>query len=123
MPQDTQAVAPLRCYSRRPEDARIDWRQAAAQVHRLVRASTRPFDGAFTRDDDGRELRIWKARVADPGTAFCAVPGQIIDAAEAASPLIACGSGALQILEASFDDDREADCLAALMRSTRRRLQ
>ena len=37
----------LRCFPRRPEDGAIDWRAASDAVLRLVRASSRPFRGAF----------------------------------------------------------------------------
>ena len=39
----------LRCYPRRPEDARIDWAEPAMHIHRLIRASGRPFDATARR--------------------------------------------------------------------------
>ena len=41
-PQTGDPALSLRCYPRRPEDGRIDWRQPADQIHRLVRASSHP---------------------------------------------------------------------------------
>jgi methionyl-tRNA formyltransferase len=47
---------------RRPEDGRIDWARAAAEIHNLVRAVAPPFPGAFA---DIRNERWWihKTRV------------------------------------------------------------
>ena len=54
--QPTDPSLALRCYPRRPEDGRIEWNLDVAQIHRLVRASSRPFDGAFSHLDDGRRV-------------------------------------------------------------------
>lgn len=50
---------------RRPEDGRIDWSRAAAEVYNLVRAVAPPYPGAFT-ELAGRRLVVAKARLADP---------------------------------------------------------
>jgi len=47
---------------RRPEDGRIDWRQAARTVHNLVRAVAPPFPGAFT-ELQGCRLSVLKTRI------------------------------------------------------------
>lgn len=44
---------------RRPEDGRIEWRQAAEDVRNLVRAVTRPYPGAFTHAGEKRVLVWW----------------------------------------------------------------
>lgn len=51
---------------RAPEDGRISPDMAVKEVDRLVRATTRPYPGAF-RDEDDRRLRIWAGRVGQPG--------------------------------------------------------
>lgn len=43
---------------RTPEDGRLDRTMSVAEVDRLVRATTRPYPGAFI-DLNGRRLRIW----------------------------------------------------------------
>jgi methionyl-tRNA formyltransferase len=48
---------------RKPEDGRIDWQQAAAQVYNLVRAVAPPYPGAFT-DVAGQRLVVARARRA-----------------------------------------------------------
>ncbi len=46
---------------RRPEDGRIDWRCPAEQIDRLVRATTKPYPGAFT-EYAGEKLVVWQAQ-------------------------------------------------------------
>lgn len=73
----------------KPEDARIDWSRHASQVRNQIRGLN-PAPGAFTTLD-GRRIKVWAAALA-PGTG---APGDLID-----PPVtIACGDGALQILE------------------------
>jgi methionyl-tRNA formyltransferase len=81
---------------RRPEDGRIDWTQPVEAVYRLVRAVSRPYPGAFT-SYKGYKLVIWRARpvAAEP------LPAQagIIVRLEQELPVIATGSGLLQVTE------------------------
>jgi methionyl-tRNA formyltransferase len=79
---------------RDPEDGRIDWTLPAEEVDRLVRAVTRPFPGAFTDLPAGRET-IWRA---EPAPGVEAEPGTWVS--EAGQTLVACGDGALRVLEA-----------------------
>lgn len=79
---------------RTPEDGRIDWNWPAARIVNLVRAVAAPFPGAFS-DGAGARLFVWRARKAT-GTG---VPGTVL----ATDPLVvACGDGAVEILEASL---------------------
>lgn len=91
----------LRCYPRRPEDGRIDWRRPALDVLRLINASNRPYAGAFC-DFEGRTLIIWDAALLQDGEVFCAVPGQIT-AIGAGFVDVACGEGKLRLTEVEMD--------------------
>jgi methionyl-tRNA formyltransferase len=104
LPDDQKAsgVRPLRCYPRRPEDARIDWTRDAVDVGRLVRASTRPFAGAFTFLDGDKRVTIWRARVEEMAGDVNAVPGQLLGRSDA-GVLVACGRGVINILDATVD--------------------
>ncbi len=112
----------LRCYPRRPEDARVDWRLPAEQVHRLVRASSRPFSGAFTFLEGERRVTIWRAETFEHPGDFLAVPGQVLMRVDG-DPVIACGQACLRLTEVAVADHQEAatarDVLTA---SLRRRL-
>ena len=103
-PQDA-----LRCFPRRPEDGRIDWNLPARDVQRLVRASGRPFAGAFGYLD-GQTVRVWRAEVIEHHQPYVAVPGQVVFI-RPGSVDVSCGeardqtsSVALRISEFSIDD-------------------
>jgi methionyl-tRNA formyltransferase len=74
-------------------EARIDWRRNAAELHNHVRGLS-PFPGAFFEVDFGKgseRIKILRSKVASgQGT-----PGTLLDDALT----IACGQGALQILD------------------------
>jgi methionyl-tRNA formyltransferase len=73
-------------------EARIDWSASAEVIERRVRAFD-PFPGA-TFEWNGETLKLWRAAVVD---GFEAVPGTVSQAG--ARLRIACGSGALELLE------------------------
>lgn len=113
-PQVNDPRKALRCYPRRPEDSRIDWNRSAEEIHRLVRASSYPFDGAFCFLEDSRKLVIWRAEVFEPIGQHIAMPGQPCEPIEG-DPIIACGSGFLRLTDVSVDK-------AEINRSVRSRL-
>jgi methionyl-tRNA formyltransferase len=78
---------------RTPEDGRIDWSQDAQEIDRLVRASTRPFPGAFGDTSEG-VLRVWRSEVARK---VPAAPGTVVRNASGA--YVACGSGSVRLVE------------------------
>ena len=93
----------LRCYPRLPQDGNIDWTQSAVQVCRLVRASSRPYPGAFSWHR-GRQVTVWRASVADYADSFLAVPGQVLTFDRTSGTVdVACGSGVLRIEEIEVD--------------------
>ena len=77
---------------RTPADGQIDWTNGAAEVRNLVRAVAHPWPGAFTHAG-ARKIMVWRAALAS-GKGH---PGEVLSA----QPLvIACGSGAIEIVEA-----------------------
>ncbi|WP_448207942.1 methionyl-tRNA formyltransferase [Azospirillum sp. sgz302134] len=97
-PQSDDPAAALRVYPRRPSDARIDWTAPAETILRLVRASSRPFDGAFTTLEGETRITVWRAqRTQHPGP-FLAVPGQVCYGLDG-DPVVACGDGVLRLTE------------------------
>jgi methionyl-tRNA formyltransferase len=91
---------------RKPEDGRIDWSQPARRVADLVRAVTAPFPGAFTTLR-GRPLMVWRVRVA-PGEGR---PGEVLSLAPL---LVACGSGAVELVHFGFAGEGEAEASHAV---------
>lgn len=100
---------------RRPSDSRIDWRADAADIDRLVRASTRPYPGAFTTFE-GAEVRIWAAEPASEAPEVLGAPGQI--ARLGGEVFAVTGAGLLRILEATGEN---GDVLDKLRRSGQKR--
>lgn len=118
--QDPDPTNWLRCYPRRPEDGAIDWRRPATEIHRLVRASARPFEGAFTYFD-GELVRVWRAELGAHRGGFLAVPGQIMARSDGALT-IACGDGVLSITEIEIAGQHGAEARARVGKSLRNRL-
>lgn len=83
---------------RKPEDGKIDWSKSAEEIYNLIRAVTHPYPGAFT-SVEGKKLLIWWAKPrTDPG----GTPGRVLSG----EPLIiAAGVGALEILNAEWEDE------------------
>jgi methionyl-tRNA formyltransferase len=70
-------------------EARIDWTRPAPEVDRLIRGLS-PFPGAWT-GIAGERVKLLRSRLAE-GTG---APGEVLDGA----PTVACGNGAVRILE------------------------
>ncbi len=75
------------------DDSRIDWTRPAEEVHNQIRGLS-PFPGAFADVDLGKGPERLKVLRARPGTGS-GHPGTLLDA----SGTIACGEGALQLLQ------------------------
>jgi methionyl-tRNA formyltransferase len=114
-PQYTLKVARVdgpgsfRCYPRMPEDSYLDWAQPVRDVDALVRASSRPFSGAYTFHWDGtavKKLRVLGCRIVSETTPDVAVPGQVLENnRETGESLVRCGAGVLAIATCRYEDD------------------
>lgn len=72
------------------EEAQIDWTLSGEAIHNRIRAFS-PKPGAWCWTQGGKRLKIFRTRpVSGEGT-----PGQVLSA----EGIIACGSGALKLLE------------------------
>jgi len=93
-------------------EAALDWRQDAATLERRVRAFD-PFPGA-TLSDRGTLLKLWRARVhahrnGTPGTVLGTLPGPLV---------VACGRGALELLELQRPGGRRVPAAQAFAGAT-----
>jgi methionyl-tRNA formyltransferase len=73
-------------------EARIDWHRPAAAIERRIRAFD-PFPGAAT-EFNGVAIKIWRAAVTDAA----GPPGSVL-AADDKGIVVACGEGALSLLQ------------------------
>lgn len=82
---------------RGPEDGEIDWSLPMADVHRLIRAVSRPYPGAFSHYD-GRDLvTFWRAEMEEnPG--YIGFPGQIVEKTGESFSVL-CRDGLLRVTE------------------------
>lgn len=76
-------------------EARIDWSRPAVEVDRLIRGLS-PFPGAWTLVK-GERVKLLRSRLADGQGA----PGQVL-----AGFTVACGTGAVDVLEAQREGKR-----------------
>ncbi|MBV8161253.1 MAG: methionyl-tRNA formyltransferase [Acidimicrobiia bacterium] len=106
------------CYglARLPADGRIGWSDTAEGVDRLVRATTRPYPGAFTHLD-GERITIWRGAPVASAQVFGS-HGQIwrLDG----RVVVVTGAGLYGIEEATLESGDDA--LPSLTRSAHRRL-
>jgi methionyl-tRNA formyltransferase len=120
-PQSASSSPPLRCYPRLPTDGLIDWKQPAEHVCRLVRASSEPYQGAYTTYR-GSRLTIWRAKADAWSIQTLAMPGQVTGRDLATGEVaVATGEGALVLQQLEVGESGR--CLpVALLKSTRDRL-
>lgn len=103
-PQPQDAAGVTHAPKIRKEDGRIDWALSATQLWNRLRAFT-PWPGAFTFlpvQPQPRLIKLWKAK---PVALDGGVPGCFISA-EKDGILVACGAGALKILELQLEGSR-----------------
>jgi methionyl-tRNA formyltransferase len=91
LPQQEDGASYARKISR--DDAAIDWRAPALAIDRQVRALN-PFPGALS-SLAGKPIKIW---AAEPASGDFGLPGTVVRA-DRHGLLIACGEGALAVLE------------------------
>ena len=101
-PQSSLPKSILRVFPRRAEDGKIDWKLNVENVMRLVRASSRPFRGAFTTLEGKQNVTIWRAEPYPVQYEFSAVPGQVCLSINA-DPVIACSDGMIRLLDVTVE--------------------
>ncbi|HXD74599.1 MAG TPA: formyltransferase family protein [Vicinamibacterales bacterium] len=102
-------VESFRCYPRMPEDMYIAWDRPPSEVDALVRASSRPFAGAYTfhwENTTVKKLRVLAARVVSESTKDVAAPGQILhNDRDTGETFVRCGPGVLALVSCRYDDE------------------
>lgn len=88
---------------RTPQDGRIDWTCPAETVLRLIRASGRPYSGAWT-EAGGASLQIWSASLCASGGRYLARAGQVIGTTAEDFTVMCGGATALRVTEWTSPD-------------------
>lgn len=121
-PQPDDPALSLRCYSRRPEDGLIQWDRDATSILRLIRASSRPFAGAYSFLEGQRRITIWRAERFAMPYPFLAVPGQVVGV-EGDDPLIACADETARLTEIEADGLTTIEAKRLVLSSMRNRFR
>ena len=86
---------------RTPEDGFIDWSKTSKDIHKLIRASTFPYPGAFTFFKQSK-ITIWKSSIIEQKNS----PG-IISNVDLNGVLIGTGNGSILITSISVNDEKK----------------
>ena len=85
-----------------PEDGKIIWENSGKEILQLIKASTHPYPGAFTKYKDSK-LLIWKANFLDE---ISVEPGLIMDVSKDGVK-VGTGNGIILLKTVSFEGDIE----------------
>ncbi len=99
-PQDELVASSLGI--RRPPDGVIEWSDSADNIDRLVRATTRPYPGAYTFLRDER-VRVFKTRI-DKGQPIIGVTGRVLQMA-GQEAMVQTGNGHLWLIDYEIEGD------------------
>ena len=88
---------------RTPEDGLIDWNQTINDIHRLIRAVSYPFPGAYGMYDGEHKIIIWRAEILD-NTKYVGMNGQIAEVTADYIDVV-CNDGLLRITEYDNEDN------------------
>lgn len=107
--QSNIELKPFRCYPRLPEYSKIDWTRPATEIHSLIRASAKPYSGAYSYikiNGEIKKIYIWKSSV-DPGlNSDVGVPGHVINNnAQTGFSKVFTGKGILIIEEVQYENE------------------
>ena len=80
-----------------PADARIDWRKGSREIYNLIRATTRPYPGAYTFLD-GRKLVIWSANIDKNVRRYLSrAPGRVVESHSSGAVTVLTGDGVIRL--------------------------
>ena len=123
MPKSQKSCRALRTFPRKPQDSKIDWSIGVTSIHRLIRASSRPFSGAFCslNDDENTIVRIYKAEVIELDYDFIAVDGQVLEKGNDFF-CVSSRNRALKITDVAIDGYSPTESIRIITQSMRNRL-
>ena len=100
-PQD-ESFATYTC-RRTPRDNRVDWRRPARDVFNLIRASSKPYPGAYCFFES-QQLTIWSAKLPSAAPRYVGVvPGRVIERIKDEGALVLAGDFPVFIHEVQLE--------------------
>lgn len=115
---EKNGVEGYRCFPRNREDGRINWDDSALNIDRLIRASSKPYPGAFCYYQ-GEEIKVFSSEVVNQNLKVYAQPGQIIEKT-AKELIVKTGEGAVKLW--SFEDCNGRGITVDFVKGIRNRL-
>ena len=102
---EKQKGKPLRTFPRKPEDSRIIFHNDLDRVYRLIRASSKPFSGAYAfLNNTDTKVTIFRAEPCSLDYDFLAINGQLMEKNNIdKSFVVAVNHQALRITDYSID--------------------
>ncbi|APJ04589.1 methionyl-tRNA formyltransferase [Silvanigrella aquatica] len=101
---------------REPDDCLIDWNEDSKSIFNLVRAVSHPYSGAYSFLDN-KKIYIWQVKCCENLQFEIRNTGKIWQIDSEGRPIIVCGNGLIQIMNATYEDGT-----IVKFKSTRKRL-
>lgn len=101
-----QSGKPSYSLTRFPENGQINWGNENSFILRLIRATSKPYPGAFTTKNNNRII-IWKAEKEETVEVFGSI-GQICYNSNLKKIIVKCGSGLIEIKDATYENGKDA---------------
>ena len=122
-PYPQKNIKSLRTFPRKPEDARILWNKGVENIYSLIRASSRPFEGAFCflNGNIDQKITIFRAEPILLEYDFFAVDGQLLEKRKN-SFVVASKNQALEITDFCLNDYGIETSFGKITSSLRNRL-
>lgn len=80
-----------------PEDGLINWSEPIETIHRLIRATSNPYPGAYSMYKGKTKVIFWKADIVDK-CKYTGIPGQIAEVTESYLDIV-CNGGLLRVYD------------------------
>ncbi len=97
-----------------PEDGLIDWNDTSQAVFNLIRATSKPYPGAFTYLNN-RKLTVWSAELpASPRQYVSSAPGRVVEIRRDVGSLVLTGEGPILLKTVQFEGEPGVNASEAL---------
>lgn len=101
-----QTGKPTYSLTRFPENGLINWKNTNSFILRLIRATSKPYPGAFTFKNK-KKIIIWAAETEDNAEVFGSV-GQICYNTNLKRIIVVCEKGLILITDATYENGNDA---------------